>query len=217
MTVRGPRRFPSCSNKLFASWCNGSTADSGSVCHGSNPCEAAILGGRSLDPEFLREQLFEPLHGCGELMVQRCQLRGGQGIRTSLGKRAVWIGLRKPADERIHPYDKRAGLTDCFQRHILRRFARRDPDDQPAVELPAPCRAPPIDCAAAAVVGGAGLMKIDITRAALDLQARRRKGARGIRRLKQDRVEQHSIAAHPACRTKPLGSGAGFKTHEHSA
>ena len=25
----------------IASWCNGSTADSGSVCHGSNPCEAA--------------------------------------------------------------------------------------------------------------------------------------------------------------------------------
>src|ERR1019366_7642530 len=25
----------------FARWCNGSTADSGSVCHGSNPCRAA--------------------------------------------------------------------------------------------------------------------------------------------------------------------------------
>ena len=32
------------SNVLFASWCNGSTADSGSVCHGSNPCEAARSG-----------------------------------------------------------------------------------------------------------------------------------------------------------------------------
>jgi hypothetical protein len=30
----------------FASWCNGSTADSGSVCHGSNPCEAAIVNQR---------------------------------------------------------------------------------------------------------------------------------------------------------------------------
>lgn len=25
----------------IASWCNGSTSDSGSLCHGSNPCEAA--------------------------------------------------------------------------------------------------------------------------------------------------------------------------------
>src|SRR5262245_38997879 len=25
----------------LARWCNGSTADSGSVCHGSNPCRAA--------------------------------------------------------------------------------------------------------------------------------------------------------------------------------
>src|SRR6266478_8537466 len=28
---------------VFARWCNGSTADSGSVCHGSNPCRAANL------------------------------------------------------------------------------------------------------------------------------------------------------------------------------
>gem|GEM_PF-3082861 len=33
----GPVECPS----AIASWCNGSTADSGSVCHGSNPCEAA--------------------------------------------------------------------------------------------------------------------------------------------------------------------------------
>ena len=27
---------------IIARWCNGSTADSESVCHGSNPCRAAI-------------------------------------------------------------------------------------------------------------------------------------------------------------------------------
>src|SRR5216117_1036648 len=27
--------------RAVARWCNGSTADSGSVCHGSNPCRAA--------------------------------------------------------------------------------------------------------------------------------------------------------------------------------
>jgi hypothetical protein len=31
-----------------ASWCNGSTSDSGSLCHGSNPCEAAIRRARGL-------------------------------------------------------------------------------------------------------------------------------------------------------------------------
>jgi uncharacterized phage-associated protein len=30
-------------HSCFAEWCNGSTADSGSVCHGSNPCSAAIF------------------------------------------------------------------------------------------------------------------------------------------------------------------------------
>src|SRR4030095_15018670 len=29
------------STRRLARWCNGSTADSGSVCHGSNPCRAA--------------------------------------------------------------------------------------------------------------------------------------------------------------------------------
>ena len=32
----------------IASWCNGSTSDSGSLCHGSNPCEAAIRRASSL-------------------------------------------------------------------------------------------------------------------------------------------------------------------------
>src|SRR5258708_11286693 len=35
-------RMVSESSSRFASWCNGSTSDSGSLCHGSNPCEAAI-------------------------------------------------------------------------------------------------------------------------------------------------------------------------------
>ncbi len=30
-----------CQTRRLARWCNGSTADSGSVCHGSNPCRAA--------------------------------------------------------------------------------------------------------------------------------------------------------------------------------
>ena len=35
--------FHNISNGPFiASWCNGSTSDSGSLCHGSNPCEAAM-------------------------------------------------------------------------------------------------------------------------------------------------------------------------------
>src|SRR6476620_3876127 len=39
-TLTPPSQYLSC-YKRFARWCNGSTADSGSVCHGSNPCRAA--------------------------------------------------------------------------------------------------------------------------------------------------------------------------------
>ena len=54
--AQGPRAAPAWAEKYFeppriraslltstglAGWCNGSTADSGSVCHGSNPCRAA--------------------------------------------------------------------------------------------------------------------------------------------------------------------------------
>src|SRR5208337_5440375 len=38
-------------SRRFARWCNGSTADSGSVCHGSNPCRAAN--------SHLRFQIFD--------------------------------------------------------------------------------------------------------------------------------------------------------------
>ena len=37
------------SARRLARWCNGSTADSGSVCHGSNPCRAANLPLRSAE------------------------------------------------------------------------------------------------------------------------------------------------------------------------
>ena len=41
--ICGTRVFPGPSSGLrIASWCNGSTSDSGSLCHGSNPCEAVI-------------------------------------------------------------------------------------------------------------------------------------------------------------------------------
>src|SRR5664279_4722958 len=35
--------------RRLARWCNGSTADSGSVCHGSNPCRAANYPLRSAE------------------------------------------------------------------------------------------------------------------------------------------------------------------------
>ena len=39
---RRPRQYEKVTNE-FASWCNGSTADSDSACWGSSPCEATIL------------------------------------------------------------------------------------------------------------------------------------------------------------------------------
>src|SRR6478672_11670720 len=45
----------------IARWCNGSTTDSESVCHGSNPCRAANLPSAFLDCQSKRPESFAGL------------------------------------------------------------------------------------------------------------------------------------------------------------
>src|SRR6185503_1734013 len=77
-----------------ARWCNGSTADSGSVCHGSNPCRAASSFALSHDlirlrvRDCLEKLLIAHHHGTGaatgetfhELNGELAVLRGLQPV-----------------------------------------------------------------------------------------------------------------------------------------
>src|SRR2546430_9094134 len=56
----------------LARWCNGSTADSGSVCHGSNPCRAAKISFLDQCPWFSVDQLLR-----GELLLL-AQIQGNR-------------------------------------------------------------------------------------------------------------------------------------------
>src|ERR1043165_5537815 len=55
--------------RAFARWCNGSTADSGSVCHGSNPCRAATPLAIS-DDRFARACSFAVLQDLRRLLLR---------------------------------------------------------------------------------------------------------------------------------------------------
>src|SRR5690348_14448153 len=55
--------------RRFARWCNGSTADSGSVCHGSNPCRAA----NSFLCAFTGASIYQLLGGVPLLFSKICR------------------------------------------------------------------------------------------------------------------------------------------------
>src|SRR5437867_1409797 len=73
----------------IARWCNGSTADSGSVCHGSNPCRAAKFSffcdrsWAAID-EIPWLALFPLSHVCGHLINTVIKIGGMFGLKFSL-------------------------------------------------------------------------------------------------------------------------------------
>src|SRR5512140_4045660 len=78
--VRNPLAYQT---RRLARWCNGSTADSGSVCHGSNPCRAATP---ICD---LRFAICDLRGSCGERLVPLVEDLVGFGQRDALVKGVI--------------------------------------------------------------------------------------------------------------------------------
>jgi len=144
--------------------------------------------------------------------VKRGPIGSRQGVCAALGERTVRVGLGDPADERVDAPGEFAGFVNFFHCPGFGGFARRDAEYLAAVEKPAAVRSPPVDRAAAPVVGGTGLAKKVAPFLPFRFQAQRGERAGRFARLKLDRVEQDPVAAHAACGAK---TGGGWRDRNH--
>ena len=167
----------------------------------------------SFHPELRDKQRLEFAHGGFQFVVERGPVGSRQGVCATLGEAAVRIGFGNLFDDRVDAGDKLAGFGNCCQRQGFGGLTGREEVNLTAAEIPAANRTLPVDRATALPVCGAGLKEKLLPLFFPQLETQRGEPARGVARLKDDRVKQNPVAAHAARGAKTLGGGCRVGDH----